>query len=63
MSGCLTDKTLTAAQEYKPDVAEEAKEAKPGYYALLPFAVLGDIALAPFYLGWWAYCVTTGNID
>jgi hypothetical protein len=68
-SGCFTDKTLTAAQEYKPHKeissgpSEEEKEAKPGYYALLPFAVVGDIALAPVYLGWWVYCVSTGNID
>ena len=69
-SGCLTDKTLTAAQEYKPPkeisagVTEEAKEAKPGYYALLPFAVMGDIALAPVHIVWWIVnYASTGRID
>ena len=67
-SGCLTDKTLMAAQGYSPSketsaaTTEEPKE-KPAYRALLPFAVLGDIALAPFYFGLWVYCVTTGHID
>jgi hypothetical protein len=67
-SGCLTDKTLMAAQGYSPSKesgaaeTEEPKE-KPVYRALVPFAFLGDIALAPFYFGCWVYCVTTGNID
>jgi hypothetical protein len=57
------DKEYKPHKEISSGPSEEEKEAKPGYYALLPFAVVGDIALAPVYLGWWVYCVSTGNID
>jgi len=67
LSGCATDKTLMAAQD---DVRTNAKgeevvekKGKHGYYALLPFAVLGDIALTPVYIGCYIYAVSTGHID
>jgi hypothetical protein len=62
-SGCVTGTTIQAAKEhvnYKPQKVEEGKitplevesieKAKPGYYALVPFAVVADVALIPVYV-------------
>jgi uncharacterized protein YceK len=67
LSGCVTGTTLEAARTYshvneKQEVVIDQK-GKPGYYALVPLTVPADIVLAPVYLGWWVWCVTTGHID
>lgn len=62
-SGCVTGTTIEAAKEhvnYKPQRMEDWKitplevesveKAKPGYYALVPFAVAADVALLPVYV-------------
>ena len=77
LSGCVTGTTIEAAKEhvnYKqqkvdengkitPLEVESVEKAKPGYYALVPFTVVADVALIPVYLGWYIYAVTTGHID
>ena len=63
LSGCVTGTTIEAAKEhvnYKPQKVEDGKitplevefveKAKPGYYALVPFAVAADVALLPVYV-------------
>ncbi len=53
-SGCVTRNTIDAAQnpQYtkndKGDVVE-TKSGNPGYYALVPLAVVADIVLIPGY--------------
>jgi len=62
-SGCVTGITIEAAKEhvsYKPQKVvdgqitpleiESVEKAKPGYYALVPFAVVTDVALIPVYV-------------
>ena len=62
-SGCVTCTTIEAAKEhvnYKPQKVEDGnitplevesvEKAKPGYYALVPFAVVADVALIPVYV-------------
>ena len=62
-SGCVTGATIEAAKEhvnYKPQRVVDGKitppevesvdKAKPGYYALVPFAVVADVALLPVYV-------------
>jgi hypothetical protein len=63
-SGCVTATTIEAAKEhvnYKPQKVEEngripppevesVDQAKPGYYALVPFAAAADVALMPVYV-------------
>jgi uncharacterized protein YceK len=62
-SGCVTGTTLEAAKQqvnYKPRTVENWKttpievesieKAEPGYYALVPFAVVADVALLPVYV-------------
>ena len=64
LSGCVTGATIEAAKEhvhYKPQKVENGKisplevesveNAKPGYYALVPFAIAADVALLPVYAG------------
>ena len=61
--GCVTGTAIEAAKEhvkYKPQKVEDGKitplevesveTAKPGYYALVPFAVVADVALIPAYV-------------
>jgi hypothetical protein len=62
--GCVTGTTIEAAKEhvnYKPQKVEEngkitplevesVDKAKPGYYALVPFAVAADVVLMPVYV-------------
>jgi hypothetical protein len=63
VSGCVTGTAIEAAKEhvnYKPQRVEDGKitplevesveKAKPGYYALMPFAVAADVALLPVYI-------------
>jgi hypothetical protein len=64
-SGCVTGTTIEAAKEhvnYKqqqvredgsitPPEVESVEPAKPAYYALVPFAVVADVALTPVYIG------------
>jgi hypothetical protein len=64
LSGCVTGTTIEAAKErvkYKPQTVdkngkitplevESVEKAKPGYYALVPFAVVADIVLIPVYV-------------
>jgi len=63
LTGCVTGTTIEAAKEhvkYKPQTVENGKitplevesvqKAKPGYYALVPFAVVADIVLIPVYV-------------
>jgi hypothetical protein len=67
LSGCATDKTLTAAKERTrtKDDGEVVvdREAQPGYYALLPFAVGADIVLSPAYVIWYGIALGRGKAD
>ena len=62
-TGCVTGTTIEAAKEhvnYKPQKVvdgkntppevESVEKAQPGYYALVPFAVVADVALLPVYI-------------
>ena len=65
LSGCVTGTTIEAAKahvNYKQQKAgedgkltplevESVEKAKPAYYALVPFAVVADVALIPVYVG------------
>jgi len=54
MSGCLTANTIEAAkaQSYKNNKGETVvtEPGAPGYYALLPLSVVGDIVTSPIQL-------------
>ena len=53
-SGCMTMTTLEAArpQTHKDEKGEVVidKQSEPGYYALIPLTVAGDVATLPFQL-------------
>jgi len=54
LCGCMTFETVGTARGW-PDEDKDGKSVptetpKPGYYALVPFAVVGDIATSPFQL-------------
>jgi uncharacterized protein YceK len=53
-SGCMTMFTLEAARgdTYKNEKGDVVvrESPKPGYYALVPLAVTGDVATLPFQL-------------
>ena len=61
-SGCVTGTTIAAAEErvtYKSkwsngviigSEVDTVEKGKPGYYALVPFAVVADVALIPVYV-------------
>jgi uncharacterized protein YceK len=53
-TGCMTLTTLDAAKEKTHKDKEGAvvvdQKSQPGYYALVPVAVIGDIATSPFQL-------------
>jgi len=56
-SGCISTHVLKektrAHVEYNVDRGElEEVNGKPGYYALLPLTVTGDVATSPFQLGY-----------
>jgi len=61
LSGCLTHSTIEHTKEYSYTNSEGDKkivwEAKPGLYAVVPFAVLGDIALTPVYVLYFAFTI------
>jgi len=59
-SGCISMQTVKEkAQphvEYSVDKDElEQVNGKPGYYALLPLTVAGDVATSPFQLGYFLF--------
>jgi uncharacterized protein YceK len=63
-NGCMTMTTLDAAKEQthknvKGEVVVDQK-AKPAYYAVVPFAAVGDILLLPFGLIIWTMTAASG---
>jgi len=62
-NGCMTTHTLNAAKvsnHRDENGALVADEPHTGYYALVPFAVVGDVVTFPFqiiyFLVWWKDC-------
>ena len=50
-SGCITYSTVKKAKgEFNRFTGDDPKEPHPGYYALVPLTVVGDIATAPIQL-------------
>jgi hypothetical protein len=76
LSGCeVTHRTINTAKDKvhcRPQRVEDAKttalevesveKGKPGYYALVPLAFVADVALTPYYVGWFVHGLAAGNL-